>query len=133
MRSKNFFLPVFFQFKMHRKCIFCAYTDRKADIHPFSYAKTNLDYPNLKTYRSGKQIKYKQKESKIPNSITQRKKLYPTIEFSKPKNPQRTCLRLGVQTVNFTREQGTGNLTIMQPIFIISSFIYLHGVYLLPL
>ena len=26
-----------------------------------------------------------------------------------------------------------GNLTIMQPIFIISSFIYLHGVYLLPL
>ena len=74
MRSKNFFLPVFFQFKMHRKCIFCAYTDRKADIHPFSYAKTSLDYPNLKTYQSGKQIKYKQKESKIPNSITQRKK-----------------------------------------------------------
>ena len=26
-----------------------------------------------------------------------------------------------------------GNLTIMQPIFIISSFIHLHGVYLLPL
>lgn len=36
--------------------------------------KTSLDYPNLKTYQSGKQIKYKQKESKIPNSITQRKK-----------------------------------------------------------
>lgn len=69
--------------------------------------KTSLDYPNLKTYQSGKQIKYKQKESKIPNSITQRKKLYPTIEFSKPKNPQRTCLRLGIQTVNFTREQMT--------------------------
>ena len=34
-------------------------------------------------------------------------KLYLTIEFSKPKNPQRTCLRLGVQTVNFTREQMT--------------------------
>lgn len=73
MRSKNFFLPVFFQFKMHQKCIFCAYTDRKADIHPFSYAKTSLDYPNLKTYQSGKQIKYKQKESKITNNITQRK------------------------------------------------------------
>lgn len=68
--------------------------------------KNESGLPESKNYRSGKQIKYKQKESKIPNSITQRKKLYPTIEFSKPKNPQRTCLRLGVQTVNFTREQG---------------------------
>ena len=51
MRSKKFFLPVFFQFKTQRKCIFCAYTDRETDIYPFSYAKTKLDCTRFKIYQ----------------------------------------------------------------------------------